>query len=119
YPDSTATLIMAAHLALAESTYLTRSLYGHSSDVMWEDPFSEKALEIYFLHKDEIRRARLMSEKAQIYLTKAMESEVNNITLFSMFAGAKLLDYMTARHLFAGRVADLHKEYEEKRDRSK
>src|SRR5690606_1839586 len=119
YPDEIVETVKAAHLALAESAALTRELYWHTSDVIWEDPFSEKALEIYFTRKDDIKRARLMSEKAQVYLREAMEKGVDETTLFSMLAGAKLLDYLTAKQLFAGRVADLHAEYKEQRDRRK
>lgn len=119
YPDNVAELVKSAHLALAESARITRKIYGPTSDTIWEDPFSERALTIYSSHKEEIKKARLMTEKAQIYLREAMKSDVDSVTLFSMFVGAKLLDYMTAKHLFAGRIADVHKEHQQQRDEQK
>lgn len=116
YPAVLSDIIKQAHLELSKADRLTRSALGSTTNALWDNPFSEKSLEIIRNHKDKLKAARLASEEAQILLRQALPHHVDSITLFAMLTGARELDMLTMRYLFAGRISDIHEKYQEKRD---
>lgn len=117
YPDSLAQLIYDAHIYLSEAATITKKYYRLTADSIWANPFSPHALSVYRENKEEIRRCRLLTEKAEINLQNALLSDIDTSTFQAMLVGAKLLNYFSTRYLYAGRIADLHVEFKERRDK--
>lgn len=116
YPPVIAEKVEKAHLALMKSESLIRKTLGKTDFAIWEDPFTEKSLQNIEANKENLHQGRLAAEEAQIYLRDALKSGVDTITLSAMLTGAKELDFISAKYLYAGEIADFHKRYAKKRD---
>lgn len=116
YPSSFSKKVMDAHIALAKSHLLTRSVFKYTSVAIWENPFSEESLELIKTNRDILKEARISAERAQIYLRHALTYGVDSETLFAMLVAAKQIDMLTMKYLFAGRILDIHQEYRFDRD---
>lgn len=119
YPSSLSQKVMDAHIALTKASLLTRSVFKYTSVAIWENPFSEKSIEIIKANRDKLREARIAAEHAQVCLYDALRTGFDAETLFAMLAAAKQLDMLTMKYLFAGRILDIHQEYRIDRDPKK
>ncbi len=116
YPASLASTVEKAHLALMRSESFIRKAVGQTDNALWDDPFSVKSLQMYERNKENLHQGRLGAEEAQIYLRDALKFGIDTISLYAMQAGAKELDLLSAKYLFAGNIAEMHKKYTKKRD---
>jgi hypothetical protein len=116
YPLTLAATIEKAHVALMKSESLIRKAVGQTDNALWDDPFSVKSLKMYESNKENLHQGRLAAEEAQIYLRDALKSGIDTICLFAMLTGAKQLDFLSAKYLFAGNIAEMHKKYSKQRD---
>ncbi|MBA2563675.1 MAG: hypothetical protein H0V14_12365 [Chitinophagaceae bacterium] len=116
YPSKMAATIEKAHLALMKSESFIRKAVGQSDFEIWENPFSAKSLKMYESNKENLHRGRLAAEEAQIYLMNALKSGIDTVTLFAMLTGAKRLDFVAQKYLYAGDIADMLKKYSKQRD---
>jgi hexosaminidase len=116
YPKNLAEKVEKAHLALMKSESLIRKTLGKTDFAIWEDPFTEKSLLNIEKNKENLHQGRLAAEDAQIYLRDALKSGIDTISLSAMLTGAKELDFLSAKYLYAGEIADFHKRYSKKRD---
>lgn len=116
YPATLATTVEKAHLALMRSESLIRKAVGQTDFALWEDPFSVKSLQMYENNKENLHKGRLAAEEAQIYLRDALKSDIDTTSLFAMLVGAKELDLLALKYLYAGNIAEMHKKYSKKRD---
>ncbi|NGF58295.1 family 20 glycosylhydrolase [Parapedobacter sp. SGR-10] len=119
YPDSIALLLTTSHQCLAEAAHISRDVFGKTSEQIWANPFSEEALKIYSEKKNELRRSKLLTEKAQILLMEAMKSGLDTTSMYAMLVGSKLLDYLLTKQLYAGRIADIYNTHKDSRDKRK
>nr|MBA4140313.1 beta-N-acetylhexosaminidase [Segetibacter sp.] len=111
YPVALAATIEKAHVALMRSESFIRKAVGQTDNALWDDPFSMKSLKMYEGNKENLHNGRLAAEEAQIYLRDALKFGVDTISLFAMQVGAKELDFLSAKYLFAGNIAEMHKKY--------
>jgi hypothetical protein len=116
YPSALAATVEKAHLALMRSESLVRKAVGQTDNALWEDPFSVKSLKMYESNKENLHKGRLAAEEAQIYLRDALTFGIDTISLFAMQVGAKELDLLALKYLYAGTIADMHNKYGKKRD---
>ena len=116
YPASLASTVEKAHLALMRSESFIRKAVGQTDNALWDDPFSVKSLKMYESNKENLQKGRLAAEEAQIYLRDALKFGIDTISLYAMQVGAKELDLLSAKYLFAGNIAEMHKKYTKKRD---
>ncbi|MEJ7779817.1 MAG: family 20 glycosylhydrolase [Daejeonella sp.] len=116
YPSALATTVEKAHLALMKSESLIRKAAGQTDVALWEDPFSAKSLQMYENNKERLHQGRFEAEEAQIYLREALKSGVDTMSLFAMLVGAKELDLLALKYLYAGDIAEMHKKYRKSRD---
>jgi hypothetical protein len=116
YPATLAAKVEQSHLALMKSESFIRKAIGLTDFALWEDPFSVKSLQMVESNKENLHQGRLAAEVAQIYLMDALKSGVDTISLFAMLTGAKELDLIALKYLYAGNIADIHKKYRMKRD---
>ena len=116
YPASLTSTVEKAHLALMRSESFIRKAVGQTDNALWDDPFSVKSLQMYERNKENLHQGRLAAEEAQIYLRDALKFGIDTISLYAMQVGAKELDLLSAKYLFAGNIAEMHKKYTKKRD---
>lgn len=116
YPASLASTVEKAHSALMRSESLIRKAVGQTDNALWDNPFSVKNLQMYETNKDNLHKGRYAAEEAQVYLREALRFGVDTISLFAMLAGAKELDLLSMKYLFAGNIADMYKKYSKTRD---
>ncbi|MEP6595737.1 MAG: beta-N-acetylhexosaminidase [Ginsengibacter sp.] len=116
YPAPIATTIEKAHLTLMQSESFLRKAVGQTDHALWEDPFSVKSLQMYESNKENLHQGRLAAEEAQVYLRDALKSGFDTTSLFAMLTGAKQLDLLAAKYLYAGSIAELYKKYSKNRD---
>lgn len=116
YPASLASTVEKAHSALMRSESLVRKAVGQTDNALWDDPFSVKSLKMYESNKENLQKGRLAAEEAQIYLRDALKSGIDTTSLFTMLVGAKELDLLAMKYLYAGSIAEMHKKYSKKRD---
>ncbi len=116
YPAALAATVEKAHLALMRSESFIRKAVGQTDFALWEDPFSVKSLQMYEKNKENLHKGRLAAEEAQIYLRDALKSDIDTTSLFAMLVGAKELDLLALKYLYAGNIAEMHKKYSKKRD---
>ncbi len=116
YPEKLALTIEKAHLALMKSESFIRKAVGQTDHALWDDPFSVKSLKMVEGNKENLHFGRLAAEEAQMFLRDALKWGVDTITLFTMLTGAKELDLLAMKYLFAGSIAEMHEKYRKKRD---
>jgi hypothetical protein len=116
YPEKLALTVAKSHLALMKSESFIRKAVGQTDHALWDDPFSVKSLKMVEANKENLHYGRLAAEEAQIFLRDALKWGVDTITLFTMLTGAKELDLLAMKYLFAGSIAEMHEKYRKKRD---
>ena len=119
YPPDVASLFEKSFNSLMESQSLLKKTFGETDAAIWANPFSPRSLKIVEDNKDNIRNGRIAAEDAQIYIREAQRFGVDTITLFAMFTGARMLDYLALKYLYASEIAELWKKlYENPKDQS-
>ena len=113
YPPHIAELVENAHKSLMEAGALLRISFGETDAAFWANPFSQNSLKIIEDNKNNIRNGRLAAEDAQIIIRKAQEFGVDSITLFAMYTGARMLDYLALKYLYAAEIYEYWKQLSE------
>jgi hexosaminidase len=117
YPVDLATLVEKSLVALTESESLIRQVVGNTDPALFANPFTKKSLDNIEQHKDQLRIGRLAAEVAQINLREALEYSMDTITLYAMLTGAKMLDYLSLKYIYAGEIAEFWQQLEEAEDK--
>ena len=117
YPVDLATLVEKSLVALTESESLIRQVVGNTDPALFANPFTKKSLDNIEQHKDQLRNGRLAAEVAQINLREALEYSMDTITLYAMLTGAKMLDYLSLKYIYAGEIAEFWQQLEEAEDK--
>lgn len=117
YPDEIATLVEKAHSSLVVAESLIRQVVGNTDPALFANPFTEKSLVNIEENMADLRSGRLASEVAQINLRKALEFKIDTITLYAMLTGAKMLDYLALKYIYAGEIAEFWQQLEEAEDK--
>ena len=58
-----------------------------------------------------------MCIRDRIYLREALKFRMDTITLYAMLTGAKMLDYLALKYIYAGEIADFWKQLEEEENK--
>ncbi len=111
YPIELAKTMEQAHLALLKSQALIKKAMGETDTMLWEDPFTTRGLKIFDNHREALHEARLAAEEAQVFLRQALRSGVDSVTLATMLVGAKQLDLISMKYLYAGEIASMYNNY--------
>ncbi|MEJ7767355.1 MAG: hypothetical protein WKF89_06055, partial [Chitinophagaceae bacterium] len=64
----------------------------------------------------QLHRGRLAAEEAQVSLREALKKGLDTVSLYAMLTGAKQLDFIAQKYLYAGDISDMLKKYSQKRD---
>jgi len=106
YPNRIAGDIEKAFTYLKESESLIRKTVGATDPAFFDNPFTADNLDLIDRNKDNLRNGRLLAEKAQIHILEALKHDQDTVTLFAMLTGAKMLDYIALKYIYAGEIAD-------------
>jgi len=72
-----------------------------STDALWEDPFTPRALSRSREDHEDLRQTRLLAEDAEEHLMQAVALGGDAKVLDSLLVGSRLLDYAGMRYLYA------------------
>ena len=107
YPAAVAAEVAPAleELSSAEQIF-TRALGGPTIHQLWMDPLEPSRLELLEANREDLRKARLLAESAQVRLQRALRMQGDPITLRSLLLGARIFDYLGMKNLYATEWAD-------------
>ena len=91
-------------LTKAQET-LVSALGGSTFHRFWDEPFAPRRLQRLRAREKELRQARLLAEEAQERLERALELKGDPTTLSSLLLGARMLDYLGMKNLYAIQIA--------------
>ncbi len=84
----------------------TKALGGPTIHQLWADPLDPARLERLEANRDDLRKARLLAESAQVRLQRALKMQGDPVTLQSLLLGARMFDYLGMKSLYATEWAD-------------
>ncbi len=106
YPPSVAIEVAQGLAALTKSqeTFFT-ALGGSTMLHFWDDPFEPGRLKQLEQREKELREARLSAEEATTHLLEALRLKGDPATLYSLLLGARMLDHLGMKNLYAIEIA--------------
>ncbi len=104
YPEDLALKVEKSLQALMEAETTIRNVVDATVPAFWANPFTPDNLKMISDNRENLRKGRLLAEDAQIYLLEAMKSRQDTTTLYTLYTGAKMLDYLSMKYLYAGEI---------------
>lgn len=114
YPPAMAEIVAKAHMSLSLAESLIRKSVGTTIPAFWANPFTSRAIKMAETNKENLHNGRLASEDAQIFLLSALKYRIDTISLTAMLAGARMLDYIGLKYMYAGEIAGFWNQLNEK-----
>ncbi len=117
YPAEVAAEVGPAleELSSAEQIF-TRVLEGPTIHRFWADPLEAVRLERLKASREELRKARLLSESAQSHLGRALRMHGDPASLRSLLLAARMFDYLGMKNLYAVEWAEYFRQLKENPD---
>jgi len=113
YSQPVAGDVEKAYESLKEAESLIRKSVGETIPAFWANPFSAKSLKMIENNKENLHNGRLAAEDAQIYIRRILKSGIDSSAFFTLLVGARMLDYLALKYLYAGEIVDLWKKVNE------
>jgi hypothetical protein len=107
-----------AHEAMLQAAKLIRGALGRTNLPFWENPFTPKADKAIKANVDNLRLGRMASQEAQIHIREAMKYGIDTSTLYTMLVGAKELDLLALKYLYAGEITNFYNEFKDGKERN-
>jgi hexosaminidase len=114
YPPDLADLIEKAYRSLSLAESLIRKTVGATDPAFWANAFTARSLKNIGSNKENMHNGRMAAEDAQVYIRSALKYGIDTTSLVAMLAGARMLDYIGLKYLYAGEIADFWKQLSEK-----
>ena len=114
YAPALADLMGKAHQALMTAGSLINKSVGQTDPAFWANPFLPKYQKMGESNKENLHNGRLAAEDAQIYIRSALKYGVDTTSLVAMLAGARMLDYIAMKYIYASEITDFWKQVNEK-----
>jgi hexosaminidase len=107
YPAAVAAEVAPAleELSTVEQIF-TKSLGGATLHQFWMDPLEPARLERMETNREELRKARILAESAQVRLQRALARQGDPATIRSLVLAARMFDYLGMKSLYAIEWAD-------------
>ncbi len=117
YPAAVAAEVAPAleELSSVEQIF-TKVLEGPTIHRLWADPLDPRRLERLQANREELRKARLLAESAQLRLRRALRMGGDPKTLQSILLASRIFDYMGMKSLYAAEWADYFRQLKESPD---
>ena len=107
YPSASAAEVAAALEDLNKSEVAIERVFGESSiHEMWGDPFSAANLKRTADHQEDFRQARLLAEKAQAHVYRAMKDGADSSALQPLLVAGRMLDFAGYKFLNGLEIAE-------------
>jgi hypothetical protein len=107
YPGPVAAEVAPAVKALADSETRLQSAFGEwTMPMFWADPLTPANLQLALAHREDFRQVRLLAEDAQERLQRALVLKGDPGSLSSLLLGARMLDYVGMKYIYAAEMAD-------------
>jgi hypothetical protein len=107
YPSTSAPEVAAALEDLNKSEAAIERVFGEPSiHEMWGDPFSAANLKRTAEHQEDFRQTRLLAEKAQAHVYRAIKDGANSSTLQSLLIAGRMLDFAGYKFLNGLEIAE-------------
>jgi hypothetical protein len=107
YPAASAAEVAAALEEINKSEVAIEKVFGESSiHEMWGDPFSAANLKATADHQEDFRQVRLLAEKAQAHVYRAMKDGADSSTLQSLLVAGRMLDFAGYKFLNGLEIAE-------------
>jgi hypothetical protein len=107
YPTDSAAEVAAALENLNKSELAIEKPFGESSiHEMWSDPFSAANLKRTADHQEDFRQTRLLAERAQAHIYRAMKDGADSSALESLLIAGRMLDFAGYKFLNSLEVAE-------------
>jgi hypothetical protein len=107
HPSAIAPDVAEALEDLNKSEVAIERVFGESSiHEMWGDPFSAANLKRTAEHQEDFRQARLLAEKAQAYVYRAMKDGGDSSTLQPLLIAGRMLDFAGYKFLNGLEIAE-------------
>jgi hexosaminidase len=119
YPAGLAIHMEKAYQSLMEAENTLVNMVGSTDPAFWANPFTKDNLKMISENKENLRKGRLLAEEAQMQLLEAMKYGTDTSTLFILYTGARLLDYLAMKYLYAGEIEDFWNQVKESENKSK
>lgn len=113
YPPAVAELIGKALISLSQAESFIRRSVGATDPALWANPFTARSQKMISSNKDNLHNGRLAVEDAQVYIRSAMKSGIDITSLTALLAGARMLDYIALKYLYAGEIGGFWKQLSE------
>jgi len=113
YSPVVADQIEKAHNSLMKAGTLIRESLGLTDVAIWANPFTPRYQKLVEANKEKLHNGRLAAEDAQMYIRRALKFGVDTTSLVAMLAGARMLDYVAMKYLYASEIAGFWKEVSE------
>lgn len=110
YLPALADEVEKAYESLMKAESLIRKSVGATDPAFWANPFSPNYLKMVDINKENLHNGRLAAEDAQIYLRNALKYGIDTTSLYAMFAGTKMLDYVALKYIYASEIAGFWKQ---------
>lgn len=118
YPENLAMKVEKSLQALMDAETTIRNVVGATVPAFWANPFTPDNLKMIAENKENLRKGRLLAEVAQMYLLEAMKSGMDTTTLYTLYTGAKMLDYLAMKYLYAGEIEQFWQQVKESPNKS-
>ena len=109
YPPALADIVGKAFTSLSRAESLIRKSVGSTDLAFWANPFTDRNQKMIDSNKENLHNGRLAVEDAQIYIRSALKYGIDTTSLTTMLAGAKMLDYIALKYLYAGEIGGFWK----------
>jgi hypothetical protein len=113
YPPELAEIVGKALISLSQAESLIRKSVGSTDRALWANPFTVPYQKRIDSNKENLHIGRLAVEDAQIYIRSALKYGIDTTSLTTMLAGAKMLDYIALKYLYAGEIVGFWKQLSE------
>ena len=107
YPSASAGEVAAALEDLNKSEVAIERVFGESSiHEMWGDPFSAANLKRTADHQEDFRQVRMLAEKAQAHVYRAIKDGADSSTLQPLLVAGRMLDFAGYKFLNGMEIAE-------------
>ncbi len=123
YTNSLYTPVLAgkvamAHESMLKAAQLIRGFLGRTHYPLWANPFKFKTSKAIKENVDNLRNGRIAAQDAQQHIREALKSGIDSGTLFTMLVGAKELDLLALKYLYAGEIINFYDQFKDGKPRN-
>jgi hexosaminidase len=119
YSPDLAIKVAKAFNSLMKAESLIGNALGSTDAALWANPFTPENLKQVENSRENLHNGRLAAEDAQIVIREALTFNTDTTSLFAMLVGAKMLDQLSLKYLYALEISELVKQAMENPDKVK